>query len=233
MWWKKLCVCIGLARGFFVVPARNFQRRMMRWSAGDAADSLVSAKGALRDAAKRANRGFAATAGENNDVKAAINDLVDMGNLTWSREGASLDGNWTLLWTDAPDILNLGSPLAKVGRIGQDIHDDVIENVIQYLPPDWALDRFPNDLVEQRVVLNYVRSGNTVDLSVKGLRLRPKTIFGFDIPENLALDAVGSSSGGPTLPFGRFTILYNDGDLRIVKTAQGFFAVNERMIPTI
>ena len=31
------------------------------------------------------------------------------------------------------------------------------------------------------------------------------------------------------LPFGEFDILYYDGDLRVVKTAQGYYGVNVRV----
>jgi hypothetical protein len=33
------------------------------------------------------------------------------------------------------------------------------------------------------------------------------------------------------LPFGSFEVLYNDGDLRIVKTQQGYWGVNRRLGP--
>ena len=31
-----------------------------------------------------------------------------------------------------------------------------------------------------------------------------------------------------SLPFGEFKVLYNDGALRVVKTGQNFYSVNER-----
>ena len=39
---------------------------------------------------------------------------------------------------------------------------------------------------------------------------------------------VTADADGTPLPFGEFNVLYNDGQMRIVKTQQGYWGVNER-----
>ena len=212
------CVCFLSAWGFQQQqqPTRAQGHRLF---ATTEAPSYEEQKDAIRGAALLADRGFARSSSADAAVLKAVFALLDATEVSITR---SLAGNWTLLWTDAPDILNLGSPLARVGRIGQEIKGNTIENIIEYYPPTWVPDRFRKDNVEQRVILEYERSGNKVDLKVKGLKFAPKTLFGFGLESQL------TAAGPLALPFGSFDILFNDGDLRIVRTTQGFYSVNER-----
>ncbi|KAJ8601989.1 hypothetical protein CTAYLR_002726 [Chrysophaeum taylorii] len=176
------------------------------------------------DAAKRdlllalavTDRGFKASASQQANVREKIDRLAEYSST------ASIEGNWTLAWTDAPDILGLsGGPLGVVGRVGQVISADTIVNVIEYEPVKWL--PLSTLALQQRVILNYTRDGNEVVLTLRGVGGRARPPFGGAKAEfGKPVDVVGPGS----LPFGRFRILYNDGDLRIVRTAQGYFSVN-------
>ena len=37
------------------------------------------------------------------------------------------------------------------------------------------------------------------------------------------------ASGSFKVPFGNFDVLYNDGDIRVVRTIQGYYGVNRRI----
>ena len=58
---------------------------------------------------------------------------------------------------------------------------------------------------------------------LKGAGLRPRRVLNRDL-ELGPYDTTGLFS----LPFGEFKVLYNDGSLRVVKTGQNFYSVNER-----
>lgn len=147
---------------------------------------------------------------------------------------ASLDGQWTLLWTDAPDILALKnqSPLSEVGDIGQNYlsREQKIENVIQWKPKEWvkaSVGVCRNDDVEQRVVLRGKASPNNpsrVELSLEGIDVEAKTVFGQPFAPDLTLKV----PFGLALPFGTFDVLYLDDCIRITRTLQGFYAINSR-----
>ena len=62
-----------------------------------------------------------------------------------------------------------------------------------------------------------------VKLVLKGAGLRPRRVLNRDL-ELGPYDTTGLFS----LPFGEFKVLYNDGSLRVVKTGQNFYSVNER-----
>lgn len=62
-----------------------------------------------------------------------------------------------------------------------------------------------------------------VKLVLKGAGLRPRRVLNRDL-ELGPYDTTGLFS----LPFGEFKVLYNDGALRVVKTGQNFYSVNER-----
>ena len=143
-----------------------------------------------------------------------------------------LDGDWTLLWTDAPDITGLGSslPLAPtLGRIGQEISaaDGTVVNVIEWRPASFLTtlrSELAEDSVEQRVVTGFTEATpGDVKLVLKGAGLRPRRVLNRDL-ELGPYDTTGLFS----LPFGEFKVLYNDGSLRVVKTGQNFYSVNER-----
>ncbi|OLP79066.1 Pentatricopeptide repeat-containing protein [Symbiodinium microadriaticum] len=99
-------------------------------------------------------------------------------------------GNWTLIYTDAPDIIGIPtSPFSTLGRIGQEIdaNSGTIANVIEYRPSSFAVgikDSVLEDAFVQRVFTDYkVASPTTVELNIRGLGLAPQRIFGVDVPE--------------------------------------------------
>mmetsp|Transcript_104707 Transcript_104707/g.249317 ORF Transcript_104707/g.249317 Transcript_104707/m.249317 type:complete len:244 (+) Transcript_104707:22-753(+) len=194
----------------------------------EAESQRLAAKEALLESLKSLDRGFAATEAERSRVSEQIDELVQWNPTT---APARLGGNWTLLYTDAPDILNIPtSPLASLGRIGQEINAEkgVIANVIEYRPSPLAVGLKASaleDTLVQRVFTEYkVTSGSKVELNIKGLGLDPQRVLGYDLPEALKL----TLQGPLTLPFGNFEILYLDDEIRIVRTGQGWYSVNRR-----
>ena len=78
----------------------------------DTPDAVAEAKDALLQAIAGTDRGFKKDKSAAASVRNAIHALSDAAkDLT----PVPLDGDWTLLWTDAPDITGLGSslPLAR------------------------------------------------------------------------------------------------------------------------
>lgn len=132
---------------------------------------------------------------------------------------------WTLLYTDAPDLLGLkGGPLSLLVGIQQRITSPTeLEICLEYQPSpnmvsllSGAIADLSEDRLEQAVVLEYdIGPMNKVDLKIKGTRITPAQRFASLPQPSLTLP------GG--LPFGGFTIIFNDGDLRIDRTTQGEF----------
>eukprot|EP00277_Geminigera_cryophila_P021338 CAMPEP_0179481526 /NCGR_PEP_ID=MMETSP0799-20121207/59238_1 /TAXON_ID=46947 /ORGANISM="Geminigera cryophila, Strain CCMP2564" /LENGTH=93 /DNA_ID=CAMNT_0021294189 /DNA_START=25 /DNA_END=306 /DNA_ORIENTATION=- len=84
----------------------------------------------------------------------------------------------------------------------------------------------PLDSLVQRVVLQTEAiSGTRVGLQIKGTRLNAGKILNQDATWLPPLDFQLPAA----LPFGEFEILYYDGDLRVVKTTQGYYGVNVRV----
>ena len=191
-------------------------------------DAVAAAKKDLLDAIAGTDRGFTKNKDEADEVRRAIDALAA------ARAGKPeplATANWTLAWTDAPDILNLaGGPLSTLGRIGQEVDADAgtVVNVIEWGPSKLAAalrKDLADDLVQQRVITGFTQSDETVTLVLKGAGVRPRRVFGKDVGER-TFDGVGPLS----LPFGEFTVLYNDGDVRCVRTGQGYLSVNVKMI---
>ena len=142
-----------------------------------------------------------------------------------------LDGDWLLLYTDAPDITGLANsgPLLSLNRIGQSIDAAAgkIANVIEYTGRQWLPGRQEGDSLQQRVLLDYAieADGRSVILNLKGLEVAPRQIAGV----SLAAAPPLSLQGPLSLPFGNFECMYNDGDLRVVRTVQGYWSVNKKL----
>ena len=193
------------------------------------------AKEALLDACAPILMGFKSTAAERKDVRALIEALLEKAPAPAETTPADLDGRWRLVFSDAPDILGLrGGPLSELVFIGQDIDGaaGTVDNVIEYMPSQPMRSLFGSvgideDRIEQRVLLKFeCTGGNTVNLKVSGTKLVPKRVFGGRISaDRLQPPAL---QGPLTLPFGKFDVLYNDGDLRIVRTGPGYYGVNQR-----
>lgn len=90
-------------------------------------------------------------------------------------------------------------------------------------PPPTAPSR--GGRVQQRVLLSYTAEGTRCELKIRGTALRPDKVLGVDLRSAPPL----SLEGGLQLPFGTFDVRYNDGELRIVRTQQGFWGVNRRL----
>lgn len=177
------------------------------------------------------NRGFEATEEQRIRVNQCISMLAPL-NPT-KNPTASLCGEWTLMYTDAPDIIGIPEgPFAQLDRIGQEIDAvaGTIANVIEYKPSPLAagfLSMIQRDKLVQRVYTKYEATSPTeVELKIQGLSFQPQRVLGLDLPDMFRLEARGPL----TLPFGRFEILYLDEDIRIVRTGQGWVSINSRVL---
>ena len=122
----------------------------------DTPDAVAEAKDALLQAITGTDRGFKKDKSMAASVRNAIHALSDAAK---DLAPVPLDGDWTLLWTDAPDITGLGSSLPfapTLGRIGQEISaaDGTVVNVIEWRPASLLTtlrSELSEDSVEQRV----------------------------------------------------------------------------------
>lgn len=239
------------------------------------AEQISRLKEELTKLSIKTNRGFDANSADRKRVNQLVSDLSDLnptpepaipyysttdsGSDSSSRSN-TLQGKWTLIYTDAPDITGLDTsrnPFAttKLGRIGQECNPPYIKNVIEWLRPDWAANLPFSGSDESRVLQKVVTSGSAtkeqpmqVDLKVAGLELEAGTT------STSAADGTGSDSSlvsraqtdglpvallannpvdlkGPlNPPFGKFTVLYLDEEIRIIRTVQNFLAVNRRIL---
>ena len=252
--------------------------------------SIEQLKQSLIDLSHITKRGFYASSKQHSKVKEIINHLTllnptiepasayyDNNNSQSSNEGiASIEGKWTLLYTNAPDITSLDPntsifPIklpssAKLGRIGQecDILKSTISNVIEWKRPDWvdnvllsksitpSNDDNNDDIddggrILQKVVCEakaFPKEPNIVQLNLVGFELlgetstsdnnntKPRSISPKDIlmkgPAELLKRRPIQLRGPLKAPFGRFEILFLDDQMRIIKTGQGYLAVNIR-----
>lgn len=226
---------------------------------------VMEAKAQLLKLAHVTRRGFEAKLSDRKRIKELVDflkkknpsvdparafyyDEEDETNNSHPSNPLTLCGKWTLVYTDAPDIISLegrrGGPLsiAKLGRIGQECVPPNIKNVIEWKRPDWAksFDILGTDdsRVIQKVVVEATASRENpmiVDMKVAGL-----DIFGVSGVEGKE-EQIGSPAKyfeenpielrGPLQPpFGRFEVLYLDEDMRIIRTSQNFVAVNIRSV---
>jgi hypothetical protein len=163
----------------------------------------------------------------------------------------TLAGKWTLVYTDAPDILSLadggGGPLGgKLEAIGQECAPPYIRNVIAWRRPAWASvvlgdDDDSDGRVLQKVVTQASATPDQpcrVNLVLKGLEFSADNTSEAEEEETRSTEKSSpwpnwlsqplKLSGPASLPFGSFTIMYLDDELRIVRTNQGYYAMNER-----
>jgi len=181
---------------------------------------VSAARSALLSAIQPTNSGFSASGEQQDAVRSAIEALAAVSP---QKEIPDIDGDWQLIWTDAPDILGLDAqagPFNRCLRVGQQISETerTIVNVIEYGPREWvsslvggAVPAAKSDVVQQRVVTGFERRADaptTVDLKIRGASFQPKQLLG------VALDAVPALKLGPgpvELPFGTFEVLYCEG----------------------
>jgi len=152
------------------------------------------------------------------------------------RPAESLDGDWELVYTDAPDITGLANsgPLFEVSRIGQSFNADAgtVENIIEFVPREWLPGRGDGDRLQNRVLLDYdvePVQGRDITAKLTGLKIipknSPKQMAGFSLPDAPPLNLQGPLS----VPFGNLECVYNDGDLRVFRTRQGYWIVAKRL----
>jgi hypothetical protein len=164
---------------------------------------------------------FAFTLGDSKDSsssKTSITSLAD--DLSGYVLPLDKPSQWTLLYTQAPDLLGFqGGPLSQLVSIRQDVKSSSqLEMVLTYKPSNnivqW-LSGIQDDRLEQAVMFDYdLGSMNKVGLQWKGTRIESSRIG--------RIPAIQLPAG---LPFAGFAIVFNDGDLRIDRTAQGDFLV--------
>ena len=160
----------------------------------------------------------------------------------------SLQGKWTLVYTDAPDILTLADndTFARLQRIGQECGHGKIANVIEWVPPVWAgalpvtiTGNTQGQRVLQKVITQASASPDQlskVTLVLKGLQVEWLQEDSSDNIEGV-LPSLWSRvnplqlQGPLTAPFGSFEVLYLDEEMRIIRTNQGFYAINRRNSP--
>ena len=137
---------------------------------------------------------------------------------------------WELIYNTAPDFLGLrGGPLSRLVSIQQNVNDDRLEIVFEYMPSDGVvqltssfLEDVGDSRLKQKVWFDYtVGPMNKVDLQVRGTSIElPFGGNGF----------APSLSSPAALPFVGFSVVFNDGDLRIDRTVQGDFLYIYRRI---
>jgi hypothetical protein len=163
----------------------------------------------------------------------------------------TLRGKWTLIYTDAPDITSLDTsntlllPAVKLGRIGQVCAPPFIKNVIEWKRPEWMSSLPFSGTEDSRILQKVVTEGtaspnNPLEMNLKlvGIELMSKkgsttmswqdAIQQDGLPAALLQQNPVKLQGPLSAPFGKFTLLYLDDIMRIIKTGQGYYAVNVR-----
>lgn len=186
-------------------------------------------------------RGFEATDAQRNQVGNLISQLQQLksrSNAESSTILSQLEGSWTLVYTDAPDIINLRPQLpafGELGRIGQCCQAPTISNVIEWVRPAWAATILP--FTKQRILQKVVTEA-APNPSKPGFVTLQLSGFQVDTVDNVEDNGQGRRrpwldvNGPLTVPFGEFQVLYLDKELRITQTGQGYIAVNIRTRPS-
>lgn len=177
--------------------------------------AAATPRAALLDLIAPLNRGFGISREQRQAVTAAIEALA----ATRSQQFVpDIDGDWELIYTDAPDILGLDTqagPFLTCTRIGQQISEaeGTITNVIEYGPRGWAssfIEQIQGDRIQQRVITSFARRSDVptkVDLKIKGAAFAAKQFLGVSLDSLPALQARGIIEP----PFGSFDVLYCEG----------------------
>jgi len=180
------------------------------------------------------DRGFKATREQRAKVEAIIDELVPTNSDPAPAETLlKEDSKWELLYSDAPDIVGPGrgnglglSP--SNGDIGQEFNatEGTITNLVELRPPGALSSLLPKDsLLLQVVISARAVSPTRIGMKVKGTRAVPRNFAGVDVSRlpPLKVDLPFNP------PFGEFEVLFCDGDIRVVKTGQGYLGVNRRV----
>jgi len=178
--------------------------------------------------------------GDSKTIKSKINNIVkDLSGYVLPLDNRKTS-QWKLLYTTAPDILGFkGGPLSQLVSIQQNVVPDgnTLELELKYKPSTnivSLIGSFLNDIqddrLKQTVQFDYtIGSMNTVNLQLRGTRIESSR-FSSNGNSNSGGDDGNNNNNNnnlfslPTpLPFVGFTIVFNDGDLRIDRTIQGDF----------
>ena len=187
------------------------------------------------------DRGFFATPLQRENIKNAIEELVAEGGFPVPTRGLApnldeaedcpLEGLWSLLYTDAFDVVSLAaSPVTalrgvyfEIDRSGQS------SNLIDFAPRLEATfgSAFPESTVRARVkTRSRARSETRVGLSFVGAKVEPKKFLGLDVSglpplggdfPNLASLGIGAGDKADNSSPGFYDILFIDEDLLILR----------------
>jgi len=146
------------------------------------------------------------------------------------KQRSALSGNWTLLYTNAPDVLSISKiPGVTLEYVGQslDCEQSVITNIVR--ASGWLADSIQEVYVRARPV-----SPNRVELDFLGTKLKftkifgRKSVFGFDVdnlkPIQVQFDQekFAKTIKKSNRPIPSFEFEYLDEDLRIHRTGEGY-----------
>jgi hypothetical protein len=248
------------------------------FDADDVDSTIKQLKQSLIALSKSTKRGFFASLSQRAEAKDIIKNLAlvnptkepaiayydgDTKSSAYGIKTPSIEGKWTLIYTNAPDITSLDPntnlfPIklptsAKLGRIGQecDASKSTISNVIEWKRPDWLNNIATNSQNDDRILQKVVceakaspKEPNIVQLNLVGFELLGDTSSVQDKDgEKQSNTILSTIMKGPAellqrnpiqlkgplkAPFGRFEILFLDEQMRIIKTGQGYYAVNIR-----
>jgi PAP_fibrillin len=198
----SIACCFGLSNQ----PTVEFRTSQSGASRNAVPTTLEDVKRQLIDLGAATNCGFRARPVDRNRARDLIKDLsgfatvaepardyyndkseastLDSSSNTDMLAAPTLRGQWTLIYTDAPDITSLGStnPWAELGRIGQDCSaPPLIQNVIEWKRPSWATNLPGSGSDQSRVLQKVITRGSarpshptTVNLAVAGLALQSR-----------------------------------------------------------
>ena len=166
---------------------------------------------------------------DRNDDKDTIEKLVkDISGYVLPLDKPS---EWKLVYTSAPDLLGFqGGPLSKLVSIRQKVVDNTsMELVLEYQPSNNVVQftkSFWEDIEENRLTQTIgfeytVGSMNKVDVQLVKTSIEASRLLGNNSNNN---NASPPSLQSPTpIPFVGFSIVFNDGDLRVDRSVQGDF----------
>lgn len=171
------------------------------------------------------NRGFAASPDRRTQVLDIIAQLERKNTLEEPvNEISMLAGTWSLLYTNALDVLSLGllAPVASLGQIFQNIEStdnaDVFDvtNVVELEP---AFAPVSNSFIGQtKAVLSVKARGEKkspmrIDITFERASIRPEKVVGFPVPQNFfpALTVPLRS------PVGYIDTTFLDSEIRIAR----------------
>uniref|UniRef100_A0A6U5BKU0 Plastid lipid-associated protein/fibrillin conserved domain-containing protein n=2 Tax=Hemiselmis andersenii TaxID=464988 RepID=A0A6U5BKU0_HEMAN len=203
-------------------------------SAPASGEGREGVKSVLLSTLEGLDRGFSATGQQRKEVERIIEELIPMSPDPAPAETLlSENSKWELLYSDAPDIVGSGTGNGQGlnpsnGDIGQefDAAEKTITNLVELKPPGLFSSLLPKDSLQLQVVIEArVLSPTRVGMNIKGTRAVPRNFAGVDVSRlpPLRLDLPVQP------PFGEFEVLFYDGDLRVVRTGQGYVGVNRRV----